>query len=244
MKKILIIVLVLALSLIACEEKTTEDMVLIEAEIINEDNNLIENDFYIAKNHVTQKEFEEIMGFNPSYFKDENHSDLTGDSDDRPVENLTWYDAIMYCNKLSEAEGLDKYYQISDIEYLGEESGKITHPQSIIDATVKENEAANGYRLPTEKEHIYATANARMTYREGNNSKTKVVGENEANNFGLHDMTTNVNDWTNTLSGSNRVIRGGYQIYPPSYCGINYSYNYSPAASINQIGFRLARNYH
>jgi len=41
------------------------------------------------------------MGFNPSHFTDGNHENLSGDSDNRPVENVSWYNAVKYCNKLS-----------------------------------------------------------------------------------------------------------------------------------------------
>lgn len=85
------------------------------------------SDFYIGRYEVTQAEYENIMGENPSNFSGEN----------LPVENVTWYDAIEYCNKLSEKEGLTPVYTID-----GE--------------NVSWDKSANGYRLPTEAEWEYA----------------------------------------------------------------------------------------
>src|SRR5688572_6534233 len=59
-------------------------------------------DFYIAKNEVTQKEWIAVMGSNPSTFK----------GDNLPVETVSWYDCVAYCNKKSIKEGLQPYYNI------------------------------------------------------------------------------------------------------------------------------------
>ena len=85
------------------------------------------NDFYISRYELTQKEYEEIMGDNPSHFK----------GDTLPVENITWYDAIEFCNQLSIREGFNPVYNINDKE-------------------VRWDKSKNGYRLPTEAEWKYA----------------------------------------------------------------------------------------
>ncbi len=81
------------------------------------------NDFYISKYELSQKEYSEITGTNPSGFK----------GDNLPVESVTWYDAVEYCNALSRSQGLQPAYRID---------GK----------NVEWDRAANGYRLPTEAE--------------------------------------------------------------------------------------------
>ena len=81
------------------------------------------NPFYIDPYEVSQKDYQNIMGKNPSHFKGEN----------LPVENVTWYDAAEYCNALSKAKGLTPAYTIEG-------------------NTVKWNRNANGYRLLTEAE--------------------------------------------------------------------------------------------
>ena len=80
-------------------------------------------DFFIGKYEVTQKQWKEIMSNNPSYFK----------GDNLPVERVSWYDAVEFCNKLSKKEGLTPCYG---------GSGK----------NIKCYFSANGYRLPTEAE--------------------------------------------------------------------------------------------
>ena len=59
-------------------------------------------DFYISKYPVTQKKFKKVMGYNTSYFKGKS----------KHVEQVNWYEAIEYCNKLSELKGYEKVYEI------------------------------------------------------------------------------------------------------------------------------------
>ena len=211
------------------------------------------------------------MGFNPSYFNDEDHPNLEGDTDNRPVEMVTWYDAVKYANELSKEEGLDKYYDISDIEYKGDEADGFEHPQNIDSAEVTENERANGYRLPTEDEHEYAARGGKdgdtTTYAGSENLNevawnwhnsneanseydyslapegmgTMPVGMKESNELGLYDMSGNVSDWTNTSYSSARVRRGGNWDNQGAGCMVNRSSLNNPYRSFNVIGFRLAR---
>lgn len=247
------------------------EMVLVEAGTTSEDNGSItvENNFYIGKYSVTQAEFKRVMGFNPSSFTVQEHPHLSGNSDYRPVEAVTWYDAVMFCNMLSEAEGLEKYYNISDIEY--HTSGNTNNIRS---ATVTENEGANGYRLPTENEHVYAARGGRKgiaTVYPGSDNVEEVawyqdnsqaanselaegigtmpVGEKTANELGLYDMSGNVYDWTSTdFRGHSFRRRGGSWYNSHSNCRVGFSnhvnpsYRYSPNYRAGDVGFRLARN--
>ena len=159
------------------------------------EHNVTLDSFYIGKYEVTQKEYEEIMGENPSNFKGEN----------LPVESVTWYDAINFCNNLSQKQGLTPVYTID-----GE--------------NVTWDRAANGYRLPTEAEWEYAARAGTTTPFNTENSigaedanfyghypygieenletkpgeyrqETVEVGSFNPNNWGLYDMHGNVREW-------------------------------------------------
>ena len=210
--------------------------------------------FYMGRYEVTQREYQDVMGYNPSYF--------TGDN--LPVESVTWYDAIEYCNKLSQREGLTPVYTITG------RTPTVGYP--ITAATVIANWNANGYRLPTEAEWEYAcragTTTAYNTgasisnntgwYVENSNVRTQPVGQKLANAWGLHDMHGNVSEWCwdwygtyasgaqmNPLgasSGSYRVARGGSCIVAPH--GLRSAYRgsgYSEDARGANIGFRVVR---
>jgi len=138
--------------------------------------------FSLGLHEVTQGEYQAVMGQNPSRYKA---------SADRPVERVSWLDAVRFCNNLSEREGEKRHYQIH--------SDKVT---------VAGN---NGYRLRTEAEWEYACRAGRSTVYpfggdagalgkyawNGLNSegKTHPVGQKWANAWGLYDMLGNVSEW-------------------------------------------------
>jgi len=213
--------------------------------------------FYMGKNLVTQKEYQEVMGTNPSRFK----------GDNLPVERVSWFDAVEYCNKRSQKEGLTPAYIISG-------SGN--------NQTVKWNWNANGYRLPTEAEWEYACrAGTKTPFSTGNNittdqanydgnfpynnnakgktqNKTTPVGTYKANAWGLFDMHGNVYEWcydwygdydqsdpeypAGPGNGKERVLRGGSwsndgRELRSAFRGYN-----TPDRRIDLTGFRVVRS--
>ena len=204
--------------------------------------------FLMSRTEVTQAQWKAVMGANPSAFK--------GDS--LPVENVSWYDAAAYCNRLSRKEGLDTCYTWSGTDYS-------------CDFT------ANGYRLPTEAEWEYACrAGTRTDYHTGNGDwaldlagwhvgnsgrETHPVGSKQPNAFGLYDMHGNVLEWCwdwyssnyytsnpatdprGPATGSVRVLRGGMWAIGASNCRSAYRDCDPPVFRYNYCGFRVARSY-
>ena len=190
-------------------------------------------DFYMAETEVTQALYKSVMGENPSMFD--------GD-DSRPVEQVSWYDAVKFCNRLSEKEGLEKCYSGSR-------------------DSIKCDFSRNGYRLPTESEWEYAAKGGDKSkgfkysgsddivevawYRGNSGEQTHPVKSKKPNELGLYDMFGNVWEWcwddSYSASGSSRVGRGGG--WCKSTCGYSVSYRgYYPSATDSDLGFRLARS--
>jgi|GEM_PF-6496608 len=169
------------------------DMVEVKA---GETNNIkIEKDFLIAKYPVTQYQFEIIMGFNPSYF-------VGRGLDKNPVENITWFDAVMYCNKLSERSSLTPYYTITSIEE--------NQVGNIVFANVSFNESANGFRLPSSEEWQY-------TARGGKNGLNTIYsGSNNIENVAWYGGNLDTKDiehsWTDKYVLFHKEGHGGNSV--------------------------------
>jgi formylglycine-generating enzyme required for sulfatase activity len=164
---------------------------------------------------VTQREFEQVLRRNPSYFRPWRTADLTvfdvADSSCYPVEQVAWYDAAEFCNELSRREGLPAHYELSNIIRRGELT---------VGADVS-TPGGPGYRLPSDAEWEYACragtttpfhfgsqldgrrANVDGNYPYGTREKgphrqrPEPVGAFPPNAFGLYDMHGNVWEWCN-----------------------------------------------
>ena len=151
-------------------------------------------DYYIGETQVTQELWETIMQYNDSHF------DKGGKY---PVESISYFDALLFCNKLSEKLKKDKVYEITNIKYDAE---KI----HIMKANIKEDDSKNGFRLPKTNEWKFAAQcgeNERLAYSGSNEfdnvawfknnsyNSTHEVKSKCCNEFGLYDMSGNVWEW-------------------------------------------------
>ena len=205
--------------------------------------------FLLAATEVTQGMWREVMDVNPSHFDD--------CGDDCPVERVSWFDVVAFCNALSRAEGLEECYVVD-----GED---VTWPRGL-DCT--------GYRLPTEAEWEYATRAGTQTewscgadadcldgvawYNVNAHDTTHPVGTKAANAWGLYDMHGNVWEWvwdwhadydadgqvdpTGPVAGANRVDRGGGWYDDATGLRAAKRGRDHPAARSNALGFRPARS--
>jgi len=200
------------------------------------------------------------MGNNPSFFSSTGggKDKVVGQPTDQdPVENVSWLDTVVFCNKLSEKEGLKPFYEL--------EPGTARVPDW----------AGPGYRLPTEAEWEYACrANSKTRYSFGNSEgrlgergwyggnsggQTHPVGQKRSNALGLFDMHGNICEWCwdgygehyyqvspvedprGPAAAALRVFRGGSWLDDPRYCRSALRSRDTPVSRNYDLGFRLAR---
>ncbi len=199
------------------------------------------SEFLMSATEITQRQFQRVMGKNPSRVIGNNF----------PVENASWFDAVRFCNRISELAGLDLCYNTD---------------------TWQCDFSKNGCRLPTEAEWEYACRagsnekycfgndKSRLTeyaWYSANTSGTYPVGVKKPNAWGLYDMHGNVYEWcsdfydenyyknspinnpTGHQSGSYRVLRGGSWFNHSDYLRSAHRGREHQGVGDSHIGFRV-----
>ena len=205
-------------------------------------------DFEVLNTEVTQKLYKEVMGENPINFKGENN----------PVKGVSWYDAIYFCNKLSEKFDYEPVYAVDGKTDVTEWLYKPHYGNSIY-GDITENKTANGFRLPTEDEWEYAAKGGQNYkyagsdnldevgwYDHNSGNKTHPVAQKKPNGYGLYDMSGNVWEWcwdTARTSDAYRGLRGGSWYSCTYYCEVAYRNNHNcPHNNYSDFGFRVVRS--
>jgi len=186
--------------------------------------------FKIGAAPVTQALYAAVTGSCPS-----------SSMDDRcPVENVSWLEAVAFCNQLSQMQGLCVSYVIDDD---GQGAALVAE--------------ANGYRLPTEAEWEYACRAGTLAPRYGqlqdiawfaDNSagRPRPVGSKQSNAWGLYDMLRNVwecfDQYDPKVYGAYRIFRGGGWADGERGCLVTNRRRSHPTFRIDDLGFRLCRN--
>jgi formylglycine-generating enzyme required for sulfatase activity len=205
--------------------------------------------FLMDRTLVTQEQYEKAMGENPSRWK----------GGKNPVEQVRWSDAVRFCNKRSELEGLRPCYDLK---------------------TWKCDFEADGYRLPTEAEWEYACRAGTLSayffgddasklgdyawFDKNSGGRPRPVGQKQPNAWGLYDLSGNVWEWCNDFygvdyyakspptdprgpdAGQTKVVRGGAWRFSAERCRSGYRYNENPGYAdvcfgYDIYGFRCVR---
>ncbi|SFK21782.1 Formylglycine-generating enzyme, required for sulfatase activity, contains SUMF1/FGE domain [Pseudovibrio ascidiaceicola] len=186
--------------------------------------------FAASRYPVTQGLYAAVLDERPAQFS----------GDDLPVESVSWFDAIRFCNRLSESYGLKPSYLVHE------------------DGVVERCTVSDGFRLLTDAEWEYACRAGSQGTRygpledigwfAGNSSGTsQAVGGKKPNEFGLYDMLGNVWEWCWDLYdpvvyGEYRVFKGGGWADDERGCLVTNRRRSHPTFRVEDLGFRIARS--
>ena len=190
------------------------------------------NAFSLCKVPVTQSLYFAVMQVQPAMFNNDN----------APVECVSWYQAITFCNRLSMLSGLPEAYEMN------------AHSEHVI-----WHRDRLGFRLPTDAEWEYACCAGQKSvqyddidkiawYYENSHDTTHPVAEKKPNAFGIYDMLGNVWEWCWDLYdpeeyGSYRIFRGGGWSDDSRGCLATNRRRSHPTFCIEDLGFRIARSH-
>lgn len=181
---------------------------------------------------VTQHLYFEVMGVNPSKFTAEGNQN-------HPVEQVSWLDAVKFCNKLSKKLQLEEVYDIDESK-----------------DQVMPGKGRKGIRLPLEEEwehacragssgETYGPLDDIAWYRKNSDGSTHPVGQKKPNDWDLYDMLGNAWEWCDDLYDKEetlRVVRGGGWFIDADYVRTSLRYGYDPVGRGLNIGFRICRD--
>ena len=186
--------------------------------------------YQLSSTEVTQRLFEEVTGKNPSSNINPNY----------PVECVSYYDVIYFCNKLSVLMGYEPVYIIE-----GETDILMAYQPFYnleIDYKIEVNENADGFRIPTIKEWQYAAKGGENYKYPGSDNIDDIaivkpydpeesheyeVAQKKPNGYGLYDMSGNVSEWVMDLFEDDLTY----------ICGASYAYNYGKYYEISCLGY-------
>jgi len=193
-------------------------------------------DFYIGKYEVTQEQWEAVMGRNPSYFRGMK----------LPVENVSWHQAMAFCEKLNEMGKAPEGYHFTlptetQWEYAARGGKKSTGCKYSGSNNLKEV----GWNYENSGSKTLDESKWSINQLSKNNCMTHPVGKKIPNELGLYDMSGNVcewclDDWNKDNNSSFRVFRGGSWNFGSSFCRVAFRSSVAPSYRCNYLGFRVA----
>ena len=221
-----------------------------EKEIDAKPHEVVISSFYMDKYLVTQEQYKEVMGENPSRWK----------GDKNPVEQVRWSDAVKYCNARSLKEGLQPCYDLQTWKCNFEANGY---------RLPTEAEWEYACRAGSKTAYFFGNDSSKLSdyawLDENSAGKPHPVGQKKPNPWGLYDMHGNVWEWCNDFyqvdyyqqspvenprgpkEGETKVVRGGAWKFSADSCRSGYRYNEDPGYSdvcfgYDIYGFRCVRN--